>query len=68
MIKSLDLGDYLDYLYGTNVIIRVFINERGRQEGQSQIKRCNNKSRGQSDMFAVLKMGEGHELRYQAAS
>ena len=34
MIKSLDLGDYLDYLYGTNVIIRVFINERGRQEGQ----------------------------------
>ena len=34
VIKSLDLGDYLDYLYGTNVIIRVFINERGRQEGQ----------------------------------
>ena len=41
------------------------INERGGQEGQNQIRRCNNKSRGQSDMFAVLKMGEGHELRYQ---
>ena len=34
MITSLELGDYLDYPYGPNVIIRVFINERGRQEGQ----------------------------------
>ena len=36
----------MDYLYGPNVIIRVFINERRRQEGQ---RRCGDKSRAESD-------------------
>lgn len=40
----------LDYTGGVNVIIRIVTSERGRQERQSRRRRCDNGSKGQSDV------------------
>lgn len=55
----------MDYLYGPNVITRVFINERSRQEGQSQRRGWDAPHlKGSHDVTAGLKDGvRGHEPR-----
>lgn len=47
---SQDEGTIQNYLGRPNVIPRVLINERGKQEGQNQKRRVDDHERGQSDV------------------
>ena len=57
----------MDNLGGPNAITRVLI--RGREEGQSQRRRCDNGSGGQRGVVDGFALGGGvHELRKKVTS